>query len=398
MNERTHVDLFTGIGGFALAARACGIRTVSMCECEPRARAFLGRAWPGVPVHPDVRKFDGGGHRGAFLLTAGVPCQPASRAGKQGGAGDDRWLWPDALRVLSAVRPSWAILENPPGIDDVGLDGILADVEARGYEVAPPLEIPACAVGAPHLRARYWIVAHLTRDAEGGAGPAAGSNRKRTGAHGEPGGMADSGRDGHQGAEPGGPPASGRRRPSDAVDADLVADPDEAGPEGSDATPGADGLRSEYCPGDVADGIRNGRLAARAADGKYDGVQPAADGAVCVANSAGSGRGRKRARRVGIDGDGAVQGGPQESGRCDDAGGAWDRYVWVPCADGKFRRAPDDSLRMADGLPVELSEALGPEGTEARPHASIISALGNSIVWQVAEEIIRAIVRAEYDA
>ena len=123
MYEKAHVDLFTGLGGFSLAAQANGIRTVAMCECDPKCRAFLAKAWPGVPVHPDVRNFPGADYRGAFLLTAGVPCQPASRAGKQGGAGDDRWLWPAALAALESVRPDWALFENPPGIEDLVVVG-----------------------------------------------------------------------------------------------------------------------------------------------------------------------------------------------------------------------------------------------------------------------------------
>ena len=75
---RTHIDLFTGIGGFALAAQANGVRTVAMCEIDERCRAFLSKAWAGVELHDDVRTFDGARYAGAtWLLTGGVPCQPA---------------------------------------------------------------------------------------------------------------------------------------------------------------------------------------------------------------------------------------------------------------------------------------------------------------------------------
>ena len=191
---RTHVDLFSGIGGFTLAAARNGVRTVQMCEIDPRCRDFLARAWPGVPIHDDVRTLGladatqvrerpGGsrqvgceqgadstyGSEGIWILTAGVPCQPASRAGKQRGAADDRWLWPEALRLLRHFHPTWALFENPAGIGDVGLAGILAQVEAEGYEVRVH-SIPACAVGAPHRRERYWIVAHADQDGSGGGG------------------------------------------------------------------------------------------------------------------------------------------------------------------------------------------------------------------------------------
>lgn len=155
----SHVDLFSGIGGFALAASRCGIDTVQFVEIDERCRAFLAKRWPGVPIHDDIRTFDGTQHRGAFLLTGGVPCQPASRAGKQKGASDDRWLWPEAIRVLGEVNPAWALFENPPGIGDVGLAGILAEMESLGYQVRV-FGIPACAVGAHFQGDRYWIVSH----------------------------------------------------------------------------------------------------------------------------------------------------------------------------------------------------------------------------------------------
>lgn len=155
---RTHVDLFTGIGGFTLAANRCGVPTIAMCEIDPRCRTFLAKAWPSIPIYDDVRIFQWR-ESNPWLLTAGVPCQPASRAGKQRGAADDRWLWPDTLRILGDLLPTWALFENPPGIGDVGLAGILSAMAAQGYQVRV-FDIPACAVGAPHRRARYWIVAH----------------------------------------------------------------------------------------------------------------------------------------------------------------------------------------------------------------------------------------------
>jgi len=156
----THLDLFSGVGGFALAAGWAGFRTIAFCEIEPFCRAGLKRAWPSVPIENDVRQFSGARWRGCTLITAGVPCQPVSRAGLQRGVRDDRWLWPDALRVVSEAGPAWAIFENPLGLEDVGLDGIISDLEGIGYEVGPPLEIPACAVNAPHRRQRIWLVAH----------------------------------------------------------------------------------------------------------------------------------------------------------------------------------------------------------------------------------------------
>jgi len=158
-HDRTHIDLFTGLAGFSVAAAVNGVRTVAMCECDEFLAAGLGRAWPGVPVCRDVRKFDGRAYRRAWILTAGTPCQPASRAGEQRGAADDRWLWPETLRVLAESEPAWALFENPPGILDVGLDGILAEMGRLGYEVQP-ISVPACAVNSPQDRERIWVVGH----------------------------------------------------------------------------------------------------------------------------------------------------------------------------------------------------------------------------------------------
>jgi len=152
-----HLDLFSGIGGFAIAAQCAGFRTIGFCESDSRCADFLRSTW-NLPVARDIRKLRGADYRGIALITGGPPCQPASRAGEQRGEGDDRWLWPEAIRIVAETRPLSFLFENPPGILDVGIDGILDDLEALGYEVAPPLEIPACAVGLDHQRARYWIL------------------------------------------------------------------------------------------------------------------------------------------------------------------------------------------------------------------------------------------------
>ena len=161
-----HVDLFSGIGGFAVAATWAGLTTTCMCEVDDECREFLKRTW-GVPVVGDVRDFDGSRHRGTFLLTGGPPCQPVSIAGPRTGEDDDRWLWPEALRVVAEMLPAWICFENPPGIESMGLNGILSDLEGCGYEIGA-LEVPACAVNSPQKRVRLWILAH--RQGEGSQG------------------------------------------------------------------------------------------------------------------------------------------------------------------------------------------------------------------------------------
>ena len=163
MNEKTHLDLFSGIGGFALAAKWNGYRTVGFCDNEPYAQAVLKKHWPDVPCHKDIREVRGELYAGVTLLTGGFPCQPFSVAGKQRGKDDNRYLWPEMLRVIREARPAWIIGENVAGIVNLALDTVCADLEAEGYEVEPVI-IPACAVDAPHRRDRVWIIARNVAD------------------------------------------------------------------------------------------------------------------------------------------------------------------------------------------------------------------------------------------
>ena len=163
INELTHLDLFSGIGGFALAAKWNGYRTLAFCDNEPYAQAVLKKHWPDVPCHNDIREVRGDLYAGVTLLTGGFPCQPFSVAGKQRGKGDDRYLWPEMLRVIREARPAWIIGENVAGIVNMALDQVHTDLEAEGYEVES-LIIPACAVDAPHRRDRVWIVGHAKLD------------------------------------------------------------------------------------------------------------------------------------------------------------------------------------------------------------------------------------------
>ena len=163
MNEKTHLDLFSGIGGFALAARWNGYRTLGFCDNEPYAQAVLKKHWPNVPCHKDIREVRGELYAGVTLLTGGFPCQPFSVAGKQRGKDDNRYLWPEMLRVIQEAKPAWIIGENVAGIVNLALDQVCADLEGQGYEVEPII-VPACAVDAPHRRDRVWIVGHSKLD------------------------------------------------------------------------------------------------------------------------------------------------------------------------------------------------------------------------------------------
>ena len=162
----THLDICSGIGAFAIAAQWAGFETVGFSEIEPYCCAILEQHWPDICNYGDLRDADFSHLRGyVTVLSAGVPCQPASLAGKRRGARDDRWLWEATLDVVEVVRPDWTILENPPGI--LTLDefaGIYLRLESLGYQVAPPLVVSANAVGAKHRRERVFIVAHAERE------------------------------------------------------------------------------------------------------------------------------------------------------------------------------------------------------------------------------------------
>ena len=232
-----HVDLFSGIGGFALACLWNGIETILFVEIDKYCQEVLRKHWPGVPIVGDIRDVEkikaiadsrcfgqekcqeqtagikqhseikeivanasgerclakrpeiripeqalqetpsgqssransvSGIGRGAgtaiaesptILVTAGFPCQPFSVAGKREGERDDRYLWPETLAVIKAVKPQWVLLENVTGIINLALDTVLSDLEGAGYSYET-LIIPACAVNAWHRRDRIWIVAN----------------------------------------------------------------------------------------------------------------------------------------------------------------------------------------------------------------------------------------------
>lgn len=157
------LDLFSGIGGFSLGLERAGMETVAFCEIEPFCQEVLRKHWPGVPIHEDIRELKGDAIGPVDLICGGYPCQPFSTAGKRGGASDDRHLWPEYLRLIRELRPSWVIGENVAGHISMGLDQVLADLEGEGY-AWETFVIPACAVDAPHRRDRVWIVARASSD------------------------------------------------------------------------------------------------------------------------------------------------------------------------------------------------------------------------------------------
>ncbi len=167
-DEKTHLDLFSGIGGFSIAAEWAGFRTIAHAEIDAEASIVLAAHWPDVPnlgsvkgigVHSSLGRVD--------LLTAGVPCQPASLLGKRLGSADERWLWPETLRIVRELRPRFCVFENPPAILSLesgrAFSGILGEMAGIGYDVLWGV-IPAAAMGAGHLRKRVCIVATDSND------------------------------------------------------------------------------------------------------------------------------------------------------------------------------------------------------------------------------------------
>ena len=181
------LDLFSGIGGFSLGLERAGMRTVAFCEIDPYCRAVLAKHWPNVPVFGDVRELTAqaisdthkhgslepinNGKRAARVveeqsarhcvdvICGGFPCQDISVAGKGAGIGGERsGLWSEYARIIGEVRPRYVIVENVAALLGRGLERVLGDLAALGFDAEWHC-IPASAVGAPHRRDRIWIVA-----------------------------------------------------------------------------------------------------------------------------------------------------------------------------------------------------------------------------------------------
>lgn len=190
-NPPVHASLFSGIGGFDLAAEWLGFRNAFHCEINPFCTRILKYHFPDAEHYTDITKTDFSKWGGQIdILSGGFPCQPFSLAGRRKGAEDDRYLWPEMLRAIREIRPAWVVGENVAGIltmvqpgeeTEMGcstslfgesyadkeirrryvVETVCRDLEREGYTVRA-FVIPACAVGAPHRRDRVWFVAHRT--------------------------------------------------------------------------------------------------------------------------------------------------------------------------------------------------------------------------------------------
>jgi DNA (cytosine-5)-methyltransferase 1 len=177
MTEKLKVlDLFSGIGGFSLGLeRTGGFETVAFCEIEPFPRRVLAKHWPKVPCYDDVRTLtadtlarDG---IAVDVICGGFPCQDLSRAGSRAGIqGSRSGLWKQFSRLIGEIRPKFVIVENVPDLLSLGLGTILGDLASLRYDAIWEC-IPASAVGAAHLRDRFWLIAHPQHPDAYDAGP-----------------------------------------------------------------------------------------------------------------------------------------------------------------------------------------------------------------------------------
>ena len=374
------LDLFSGIGGFARGLEATDFfETSCFIEQEPYCQAVLRYHWPDVPVLGDIRDV----RRSDLpdpdpdVICGGFPCQPFSHAGRQQAQDDPRHLWPEMFRLIRECRPTWVVGENVAGIISLGLDEVLSDLESEGYATRT-FNIPACAVGAPHIRQRIWIVAHADSQSEPD-GAFDGNARQRQLGFGF---MADAESNGWEqrkqnsgGGQKGTEPRQEHRFRNGGG---TVADPDgqrtqgqwsngsEEGREDSERQAGlcgravlADARRdTKGCDTELHGGT------AQRSKGKFQ----SGDGGDDVADTQRKGEGRRGVSRPGKD---KSKNGKGLSGQLGGHGEAGPEEWW----------AVEPSVgRLVNGLPNRVPQ---------------LRALGNSIVPQIAEEIGNAIKVAE---
>jgi DNA (cytosine-5)-methyltransferase 1 len=158
-----HGSLFSGGGGFDIAAELIGWENIFHCEWNEFCHTILQFYWPDAASYKNIKDFNAKEFQGHIdVLSGGFPCQPFSTAGKRRGTADDRYLWPEMLRIIRECQPKWVVGENVYGLVDwergLVFDQVHLDLESQGYDVQA-FVLPASGVNAPHRRYRVWFVA-----------------------------------------------------------------------------------------------------------------------------------------------------------------------------------------------------------------------------------------------
>lgn len=169
-----HVDLCSGIGGFALGFEWAELsKPVLFCDIEPWSRQILAKHWPDVPIADDVKELANDPTRiihaigdRRSILSCGYPCQPFSQAGQRRGSEDDRHIWPEIFSIVQQVRPDWLICENVSGHITMGLNEVLSDLADKANYAVQTFHLGAVSVDARHRRMRIWIVARNVADTQ----------------------------------------------------------------------------------------------------------------------------------------------------------------------------------------------------------------------------------------
>lgn len=350
------IDLFSGIGGFALGMRMAGFPPpISFCEIEPFCRKVLAKHWPEVPCHEDIKKFSAVDLRGIDLVAGGFPCQDVSCAGKGKGVehGERSGLWREMFRIIQECMPRWVLAENVPALRTRGADLVIADLEAAGYSVWP-IVVGAWSVGAPHKRDRVWIVAKLSNTKCNGFG---------------------SGNCQPEGQQPGpGWEPRGFASPS----GEHLADPIEDGRRSGAGTAGSKGCQrfgrdGVAGSGDVADGNEERLFECRVSEGQERGGFPDSTGRrTCGARSLALTT-SERCQESGRIERGAF---PATSAPSWPAGRGAEQFPWEAPRVLRFERGVGSSI---DGVPVRLVR---------RHNRDVLRGAGNAVVPQVVAAIV----------
>ena len=393
----THASLFSGIGGPEVAAAMMGWENAFHCEINPFGRAVLDYWFPESKSYEDITKTSFKEWRGRIdVLTGGFPCQPFSYAGKRGGRNDDRYLWPEMLRVIGEVRPTWVVGENVAGITTMVEGGVLTplgggsslfaesedfsryeldqsftierickDLESMGYSVQSVL-VPAAAVSAPHRRDRVFIIAHDD------------AHHTDCGADDRPSGEVEG--------------KEGEERVSERDNLHLVGDPSEVRSEGA-GTDRDESLR-DGCVRDAAHTDCTGREEPQFPGWETDSTQGGAGIYDRTERSCRDGNTTDPVRE-GLEGEDNSGGEEAERMRvwgdvagCDwkDDPGLLPEHRWA-----EFPTVPPIH-RGNDGIPFPLDNLTIPQ---TRWRTESLKAYGNAIVPQVMYRIFQAIETAE---